>query len=345
MRISVVILCLNEQERIGQCLDSLANQDFPGSDYEVLVIDNGSTDGSLALIEERARRMDNLRLAVNPRRGIATSRNMGLALAAYPYAAFTDADCIPPPDWLTVLARGWERHRKSEPNLVAVGGANRAPERRSGFYDAVNVVLKTPLGNRNSTQGCEFGRDERVDHIPTLNVLYDREAVLAAGGFDEDFLFVCEDPDLNYRLVAAGKTLVHLKDSCVTHSFRPGLLEWARKIFGYGQGRTQLLRKHPGKFSLLYAVPASICALYVLALAAPLLGFRSVLPLCAYFAGMAVYAAIHCLRRKRPGLIPYALALYLLTHASYGLGQIWGLWRTPTQSRLRGRTPEKEAEA
>jgi GT2 family glycosyltransferase len=343
MRISVVILCYNEQERIAQCLDSLAAQDHPREDFEVLVVDNGSTDATVSMIQSIAPRLGNLRLLTNPRRGIAPGRNLGIREAAHPFVAFTDADCILPPDWLSMLARGWERHKAERPSLAAVGGTNRAPDAACAFYDAVNVVLKTPLGNRNSTQGREFGRDQSVDHIPTLNVMYDRDLVLAAGGFDEDFLFVCEDPDLNYRMEAAGHGLIHLDGCGVVHAFRPGFGPWARKVFGYGQGRTQLLRKHPRKFSPLYLVPPFICCLYGLALAAPFASPWLAAPLAGYLAAMTLYTAFQCLRRGKPGLVPQALWLYLLTHAAYGLGQFWGLWRTPAQSFKRRQVPGRAA--
>lgn len=326
MRISVVILCYNEAERIHECLSSLEGQQYPRDDFEVLVLDNRSTDMTVEIAEGFARRLENVRVLENPRRGIAPGRNLGLREAAHPYVAFTDADCRVPPDWLATLAEGFRRNSGKHPSLAAVGGTNRAPAGVSGFYDAVNVMLKTTLGNRGSTQGREFGRDTRVDHIPTLNILYRKESVLAQGGFDEAFLFVCEDPDLNYRLEAAGHAIVHLDGCPVEHAFVPGWRAWTNKIFRYGKGRTQLLRKHPRKMGPVYLVPPLICLVWLLALASPLFGASLSLPLGLYLAAMGGYALLHCLLQGSLGLWPRVLGLYLLTHVSFGLGQIAGLF-------------------
>ena len=92
MIVSVVVPMLNVEAYLERCLVSLANQANPGAGVEVLVVDNGSTDGS----PEIARRFEGkVRLLREPVRGAYRARNHGVAAARGDIVAFTDADCVP----------------------------------------------------------------------------------------------------------------------------------------------------------------------------------------------------------------------------------------------------------
>lgn len=324
MKVSVIVVCYNERVNIGCCLQSLVDLQYPQEDYEILVVDNNSEDGTQEIIRGFQKDHPRIRLFINQERGIASSRNMGIKRAAYPYVAFTDADCQVPPEWLGVMVDGFKRHREYYPELVAAGGTNEAPAGVSSFYDSVNIVLKTLLGNRGSTQGREFSQDRLVDHIPTLNILYDKAMIISAGGFDEDFRFVCEDPELNHRLVKSNHKIVYLKDSRVSHRFRPGFLCWAKRTFSYGWGRTQIILRHPDHFSFIYLLPPAIILLWI---GPPLFLWNPVAwwPIATYTLFLGLYALFHCLWRGKWWLVGHVLFLYLLTHLFYGLGEIWSL--------------------
>ncbi len=333
MKISVVVVCYNEEKRIGACLDALARQEYIG-DFEVLVVDNNSSDKTREIVSKFVDEAANFRLEINPRRGIAISRNVGIKSASYPFVAFTDADCIVPADWLTKLSSGFLRHDAEEGKVAAVGGANVAPSGENDFYDSVNITLKTLLGNRGSTQGMEFGRDCEVDHMPTLNILYSKQAVLSVGGFDEAFLFVCEDPDLNCRLRKAGYRIIYLHDASIVHAFRPGLTAWSKTVFTYGRGRTQLIRKHPDLFNLVYLVPPVILIFPLVALGAPILGGVLALPFAFYIAAIFIYALFHCTIRGRWRLLFPVFIIYCVTQISYGTGQIVGFFSPQPRHNL-----------
>lgn len=327
MMVSVIIVCLNEEACIGAAIESLLAQTYERDLFEILVVDNGSSDATPSIVAAFMSRVPTLRWVTNPSKGIAISRNVGLREARHPYVAFIDADCIAPSTWLAGLVEGFVRHQAADPGIVAVGGANVAPAGISLFYDAINVATKTFLGNRGSTQGREYVSDKVVDHMPTLNILYRKDVVAGLGGFDERFRFVCEDPDLNYRLTAAGWRIVYLKDRPVVHAFAPGLRRWARKMFTYGRGRTQLLRKHPHKFGPVYLVPPLLALAWPLASLAPLGGEMLVVPLAGYLVAVFLYSCYHCGRQGKGRVLLMVFLLYVVTHAMFGWGQLWGLWR------------------
>lgn len=321
LAITVVVIARNEQRSIGACLESLLAQDYPAELHELLLVDNGSTDATPAIAAELAKTHPRLRVSVNPRRGIAPSRNHGLRQARHPFVAFTDADCQALPDWLSRLERAFREERAQDPAVVAAGGPNIAPERTCAFREAVAVAVSTYWGNHGSVQGAGPGRRCAVDHLPTLNVLYDKARVLELGGFDERQGNISEDVELSHRLGWAGHRLIFEPAAIVRHLWREDLWSWARNMEVYGKGRSWLMKKDRRFIKPHYLAPAG---LLLAAAAAPLCPRLLALP-ALHLALSALVAAYAGLRAGKPRLIPLVLAIYLATHYAYGAGQLHGL--------------------
>lgn len=94
--ISVIVPVFNDTERLAQCLQALEQQTFPQDSYEVIVVDNASDDDVQAVVAKFPQAI----IVVESRRGSYSARNTGIAIAKGNILAFTDADCIPSPDWL-----------------------------------------------------------------------------------------------------------------------------------------------------------------------------------------------------------------------------------------------------
>lgn len=322
LSVTVAVVVLNAAEHIRQCLESLLAQDLAHERYQILVIDNDSTDGTLEIVRQICRAHEHVGLVVNPVRGIAGSRQLALELAGQPLIAFTDADCVAPPNWLSTLVDGFERHARSVPQLAAVGGSN-VPPKGGPFYETLSIFLDSYLGSHGSVQGRRFASDRMVPHLPTVNVLYDRAAVLAAGGFDVTFGNIGEDQDLSFRLQQQGRQLVYLADAAVTHKLRATFASWLKNMFVYGKGRMWLMRKHPRQIKAVLLAPmALVTALLLL----PLVAFSPLFlsPLC-YFLCIFSVSFAECLRRRSPRRWLRLSALYIGTHFAYGLGEWYGL--------------------
>ncbi|HPQ70314.1 MAG TPA: glycosyltransferase [bacterium] len=331
-RVTVAIIAYNEARNLPDTLTSLAAQTYPRERFEILVVDNGSNDGTRALVREWMRRLDNLRLAVEPTPGIAPARNTALRETKTELIVFTDADVICPPTWLQTLVEGFDRHRERDLRTVAVGGGNVPVAAGSRFLAALGVTLNSFWGSHGSAQGMLHEEDRIVEHIPTLNICYDRLAVLAAGGFDNAFRMVSEDPELNHRLTRLGYRIVFLAGAQVEHKMRPDLRSWFRNVYVYGRGRTQIIKKHPDHFRLKYAAPPLIplvLAAFVLAPWLPLLA----LPLPLYLAATALLARRLCARQGKRHLWSMAFVILAGNPIAYGIGMIHGLWhRYPPSS-------------
>ncbi|MCR4391522.1 MAG: glycosyltransferase [Candidatus Acetothermia bacterium] len=114
-KVSVVVPALNEEREIGECLASLAHQTF--SDFEVIVVDNGSSDATVSVA-----RSYGARVIHEPRRGPGYAREAGFQAARADIIAATDADTVVPPDWLARIHRAFEE----DPEVIAVFGPFQA---------------------------------------------------------------------------------------------------------------------------------------------------------------------------------------------------------------------------
>ncbi|MFH1800136.1 MAG: glycosyltransferase [Candidatus Omnitrophota bacterium] len=251
MDISVCIVTYNAAEHIGACLRSILNLVPHGGRTEVLVVDGCSTDDTLKIVRGFAGRV---RLVENPKRTIASNRNVALREALYPYIAFTDSDCIVPPNWLGMLAASFEEIQKNDTRLAGVGGGNIAPSGESPFQTALGIALDSLLGSLGSVQGRIFVEQRRVASIACLNALYARAALESAGGFDELLGNMCEDADMNYRLNKKGYGLYFVPGVLVEHGARRSFGSWCMNMYHYGIGRARIMRKHRTLFSPAYVI-------------------------------------------------------------------------------------------
>jgi glycosyltransferase involved in cell wall biosynthesis len=173
--ISVVVPTYNRAVTLRQCLAALAVQDYAGP-WQAIVIDDGSTDETPDVL----RSFPDFVYLRQANRGPAAARNRGIQEARGEIVAFTDDDCLAPPDWLSRLADGYLRY----PHVTG------AQEVEGGF--------DCPAGGAN-------------------NLSYRRDRLLEVGGFDESFPFAAgEDADLKLRICQRGARLLYAP-VCVLH--------------------------------------------------------------------------------------------------------------------------------
>lgn len=111
-KVSVIIPAYNEEETIRSCLESVSDQSYQNDRYEIIVVDNGSSDDTYSL----ARRYSDLALIENENKGSYSARNRGLEAATGDIITFTDADCEPSKDW---IKNGVTRLQESNASLAA----------------------------------------------------------------------------------------------------------------------------------------------------------------------------------------------------------------------------------
>lgn len=231
--ISVIIPVFNAAQYIKSCLDSLLAQEKKAR--EIIVVDNGSTDTTLALV----RRYEEIRLIEEPLPGASTARNKGAKQAKGSLLAFLDADCHAQPDWLKEAWRILRCHDSAD-GLV---GASRGISQNlwaAFFQRSYNEFLREIQAT-----------DGRLLKIDSKNFFLKREAFWAIGGFDTS-IRSCEDADLGIRLHRAGYRIFFSPSVVVSHLNPTKLSSRLRRRRDQGFFDYMILKKLPLEKAFTY---------------------------------------------------------------------------------------------
>lgn len=332
--VSVIVVCYNEAGNIAGCLESVANQGYPSGGFEVIVVDGGSTDGTLERAREYAGRHPHVRVVVEPREGTAVARNTGVREARAPLVAFLDADCVAAPGWLDSLVSAFRRARDRDARVSAVGGPSLIPEGSNAFVEALKLALDSWVGSGGRVTGMCHPRERLVDDLPSLNVIYERRLFDEIGFFNERLMDEGEDADFSYRILSSGRRLLYSPLPVVYHRYRSSPRAWWNNMRRYGRARGVLLVGAPAMLNLHYLAPLALLA--SLALSPLGLLWRPALAPLAYFPTMLAAACLIALRAGRPALLHLVAAALCITHIGYGIGEVEGLIKGVAR-RSRGR--------
>jgi GT2 family glycosyltransferase len=228
-RISVVVCSYNGARTIDETLTNLADLKYP--DYEVIVIDDGSGDGTSAI----ARQYD-VRLIRTENRGLSAARNQGLEAATGEIVAYIDDDAYPDQEWLTYLAAAFLRSEH-----VGIGGPNLAVPGDGAIADCVANAPGGPVHVLLS--------DEVAEHIPGCNMAYRRDKLKEIGGFDSRFWVAGDDVDLCWRLQERGWSIGFAPTAVVWHHRRNSVRAYFRQQRGYAKAEALLAEKWPSKYN------------------------------------------------------------------------------------------------
>lgn len=170
----MVIATRNRQEQLAGALRCLVQQRFPAKKFEILVIDNGSTDLTCDLVHRRKGRAPHLHYFFLPDPNVSAARNLGAAHAQGNWLAFTDDDCLPPRDWLHHVHRAIQ----SRPKAVMLGGP---------IFDVLPPGMKLPPGFRLSGWSESYGRQGRFlnsnEAFTECNLFIRKKEFEMLGGF------------------------------------------------------------------------------------------------------------------------------------------------------------------
>jgi len=210
--ISIVIPNWNGAAYLERCLQSLLLQDYPRR--EILVVDNGSTDSSVELIERIAPHAIVIRHERNE--GFATAVNAGVRAAGGEWIAVLNNDTEAAPSWLAECACGIERH--PEASFFACRILDM--KTRSQVYSAGDCFLRTGIGYRRGQDQpdcAEYGTERETFSACACAALYRKSVLHELQGFDGRFFAYLEDVDLGLRLRAAGHRGFYLPSALIYH--------------------------------------------------------------------------------------------------------------------------------
>ncbi len=295
MTFSVIVPTYNRLSSLKVTLESLFAQDF--TDYEIIVVDDGSVDGTAQYLQELASR-NRITCHRHPNSGLAATRRAGLHFARGTYVAFTDDDCVLPRDWLSRLHRDFQDHA-----VACVAGAARREGHASIFAQANDMI-------NNYFKDALNGRNDRLPFITGNNVAFTLDILTKVGGPDPRFRMGAEDRDLVTRIVRAGGETYYDPGILVDHRNEARLAGFIRHQFEQGKGSALYYRLHPRRGERTFSVPFRT---YLGLLAYPFSQYRilravglATLVICAQASVAAGYIAAilrnHDLARGAPAI-------------------------------------------
>lgn len=229
-KVSVIVCTYNGSRTLGGCLTSLRRLNYPR--YEVIVVDDGSTDDG---VREVAESFPEVRYIRQEHAGLSVARNTGAAAATGDIFAWTDDDCMPDEDWLIYLTRALEN-----PAMAAAGGPNVPPRARSL---AQACVIAAPGGPAHVLL-----TDRLAEHVPGCNLAVKRAAFESLGGFLPKYHAAGDDVDFCWRLQEAGGGIGFHAAAMVWHYRRFTARAFLRQQAGYGKAEALLMERHAARF-------------------------------------------------------------------------------------------------
>lgn len=237
--ISVIIPVYNDGARLVQCLAALSRQTLPRAAFEVIVVDNGSTQSKPFDVDQ----FPDVIWCMEPKPGSYAARNRGLVAASGELIAFTDSDCLPAPDWL-----------ESGVSFLRASGAAIA----GGRIDFIEPVGR-PL---SVVEICESQIFYMTNHRRTIE---ESHFAVTANMFTHKFLFQkiglfndglksSGDREWVGRALACGVRLAYVETAIILHPRRSSFLELANKVKRLKGGMVQLAIKQPSIEQLSYAL-------------------------------------------------------------------------------------------
>lgn len=316
MNISVIVPAYNAESTISACIKAVLEQSFSNQEYEIIVVDDGSTDNTASVIQTFP-----VRYIHQHNQGPASARNRGVQEAQGELVLFTDADCQPLSNWIEEMIRPFEKKQ-----VMAV----------KGKYQTEQRALTARFAQAEFEERFQMlQRQDSIDMVDTYSAAYRKNVFLSFGGFDPAFPVANnEDTELSYKMSRAGCIMVFNPDAVVLHLGHPdSLMKYARLKFWRGYWRMVVYKKYPDKILKDSYTPQTLklqilfLFLFFCSSAAALLPavryYPSVFLLLLFvvstlpFTGMVI--------RKDPAVGLLAPFFLSVRAASLGLGAAWGV--------------------
>lgn len=314
--VAIVVPAYNAARTLGRCLEALLAQDL-AEPYEIIVVDDGSLDGTAEVAASYAPRVEWLQH--RERRGAAAARNKGVKYAHSAVILFTDADCEPVPGWANTL-------------LSAIrGGAAGA---KGSYRTRQHSLTARFVQAEYESKYRPMLRLPSIDFIDTYSAAYRRDLLVESGGFDEGIAAV-EDQELSFRLAEQGRLLRFVPEAVVYHTHPETAAAYFRKKFWIGYWKVRVAALHPSRIVRDSHTPQSIklqMALFSAGCVALPFAWRfRAARRVVILTGVAFLASalpfVRPFFRRDPTLALAATAMLLLRAAGLTTGFMAGLWR------------------
>jgi Predicted glycosyltransferases len=264
--VSIVIVNYNGKDYIDKCILSILSSIETYSDFELIIVDNGSNDGTVAFIRSKYEIFLYMIkfVELNQNYGPARARNEGVKIASGKYIGFLDNDTIVDKNWILAGVRKFESNNKigviqcklllmDEPNKIDSIGEWIG---RNGF-----LIQIAPVGSPDNE---EYNKEYKILSAKSAGMFIRKDVFDTIGGFDDDYFIYMEETDLCWRVLLIGYENIFLPDSIVFHKFGTSSvilgkdkINYALKFHGTKNYILTLL-KNLNSLNLVFIVPIHI---------------------------------------------------------------------------------------
>ncbi|SFV66019.1 Glycosyltransferase [hydrothermal vent metagenome] len=321
--ISIIIPVYNEENYIAACLDSMLESDYSNDKMEIFVVDGGSEDRTIEIIQEYQTRHPFLKLLHNAKKIVPVAMNIAIKEATGEYIIRLDAHASYPKDYFSKLI---EYHKKLDAQNV---GAVIRTEVKNKTKKSLSIkeVLSHKLGVGNSNFRTGIESVQEVDTVPFG--CYKKE-VFEKYGFYDERLIRNQDIELNKRIINAGGKIYLIPEVECTYFARENFKDLAKNNFANGKWNilTAYYTKTLNSLSVRHFVPLlfvlSLIISALLALCSPYFGIFGLVSMVSY---LTLVIIISLKLRDNSNSFVYLVLSFLTLHLSYGVGSLVGIFK------------------
>lgn len=319
--VSIIIPCLNEEEFIAKCLDSIMANDYPKDRTEIIIVDGMSKDKTREIIEQYEKQYPFIRLIDNPKIIAPSAMNIGIINAKGTVIIRMDAHNIYEKDYISKCVK-----YLNEYDVDNVGGIwITMPANNTTINKAITYALSSPFGVGNSYFRIGVNEPRYVDTVPFG--CYRKEIFDKIGLFNEK-LIRTQDIELNARLRRNGGKILLSPDIKSYYYARPTLRKLCKQYFATAKWKIYLTKLVPGSLTIRHFIPL----FFIIGLSGSLilslfwnygLIFLA-LVLGSYFLADLLFSVKISLKKGFRYIFVLPIVFFCL-HISYSLGMLWGI--------------------
>ena len=315
MFFSIIIPLYNRPQEIRELLQTLTQQTY--RDFEVLVIEDGSSLSAAEVMEEFYDKLD-LRYFVKQNEGQGFTRNYGAKLAKGNFFIIFDSDCLIPPDYLEIVNREVITQK-----LDAYGGPDAAHHSFTPLQKAISYAMTSPF-----TTGGIRGGKKRIGafHPRSFNMGFSREVFEKTGGFIITRLG--EDIELSIRIHQLGFKTALIPQAKVYHKRRTSFLQFYKQLHFFGRARINIYKFFPAGLKAVHFFPAVFILLILFSILANAAGW-AIAGLCNF--GLSVFILLiffHSWAKNKSAKVAFlSIFASFIQLIAYGLGFMQDFWK------------------
>jgi len=313
---TVIVPAYNRAEEISELLLSLALQTIPRSDFEIIIVDDGSTDNTESIVSKFVFETKlNLRFLKQDHKGPGEARNLGMDHAFGNYLIFIDSDCIADKDWLTAY-----KNAIGNISPAGFGGPDKVLPNFSPIQKAIDYSMTSFI----TTGGIRGHSKKKISkYYPrSFNMGVRSDVVKKIGGMNK--LRHGQDIEFSHRIISTGEPVIKVQDAVVYHKRRVSIKKFFKQVFNWGVARINLYKIDKGMLEVVHFLPAvgTVASFSVILLA--ILIPSVFLPLLLLGISCLILMGFHgIIKYKDPRIFFYILIIVPTQIWAYGFGFIY----------------------